>query len=258
MHLLVSIGSGLLVGGLLGALGAGGSTITVPILIYLLGENVSTAATTSLLIVGVTAASGAVSHWRSGTVRIATALALAGVASVGSVAGSLLRSKLHDQTFLLAFAGVLVIAALLIWRQPRAGQGVAHECILRPDPRSCAKLGAAGLGVGFITGLFGVGGGFAIVAVLLAVLSFPAREAIGTSLVVVALASAMGFVASLKHGSIDWATAAPFAFFGIAGANLGRRLGTRLNENTLRRGFALTLVALAGLIVIQNLPLRLS
>jgi len=87
-ELIVSAGSGVVVGGLLGALGAGGSTVTVPILVYLLGEDVATAATTSLLIVGLTAATGAVSHWRAGTVRIATALALSAVASGGSVAGA--------------------------------------------------------------------------------------------------------------------------------------------------------------------------
>ncbi len=163
--------------------------MTIPILVYLLGEDVGTAATTSLLVVGLTAATGAVAHWRAGTVRVATALALSAVASGGSVAGSFLRARVGGREFLLAFAGVLVIAAVLIWRPPGARVAAARECVLRPDLRSCAKLGAAGVVVGFLTGFFGVGGGFAIVAVLLVVLSFPTREAIGTSLVVVALAS---------------------------------------------------------------------
>ena len=80
--------SGLLVGGLLGALGAGGSTVTVPILVYVLGEGVGTAAVTSLLIVGVTAASGGLAHVRSGTVRLPTAAALSVASAAGSWPGS--------------------------------------------------------------------------------------------------------------------------------------------------------------------------
>jgi len=139
-----------------------------------------------------------------------------------------------------------VIAAVLIWRPPAARAGGARECVLRPDLRSCAKLGAAGVVVGFLTGFFGVGGGFAIVAMLLVVLSFPPREAIGTSLVVVALASAMALAASIGHGRVDWAVAIPFAAAGAVGANLGRRVASRFDERLLRRAFALGLVALSA------------
>jgi len=213
---------------------------------------VNTAATTSLLIVGVTAASGAVSYWRAGSVRLATALALSGVASGGSVAGSILRARIGGRGFLLAFAMLLVVAAALIWRPPRGSDGAVQECVLHPNARSCAKLGAAGLVVGFLTGLFGVGGGFAIVAVLLVVLSFGAREAIGTSLVVVALASAMALAASLGRGHVEWAVALPFAAAGVAGASLGRRIGSKLDERVLRRGFALALLALSAFLVARN------
>ena len=226
--------------------------VTVPILVYLLGEDVGTAAVTSLLVVGLTAATGAVSHWRAGTVRIATALALSAVASGGSVAGSFLRARVGAREFLFAFAGVLVIGAVLIWRPPGARAAAVRECVLRPDIRSCAKLGAAGVVVGFLTGFFGVGGGFAIVAVLLVVLSFPAREAIGTSLVVVALASAMALAASIGHGRIDWAVALPFATAGAVGATLGRRVAARLDDRLLRRAFALGLVVLSAVIAWNN------
>jgi uncharacterized membrane protein YfcA len=252
--LIVIAASGITVGGLLGALGAGGSVVTVPILIYLLGEDAATAATTSLLVVGATAASGAISHWRTGTVRLATALALSAVASGGSVAGSLLRASVGGREFLLAFAGLLVVAAALVWRPPGARDGAQpRECVLRPDVRECAKLGAAGLAIGFLTGFFGVGGGFAIVAVLLVVLSFPAREAIGTSLVVVALASAMALVASLGQGTIAWRVVIPFAVTGAIGASLGRRIASRLDERVTRRAFAVGLIGLSVFIALKNI-----
>ncbi|ABS24977.1 sulfite exporter TauE/SafE family protein [Anaeromyxobacter sp. Fw109-5] len=254
MHLLVLTASGLLVGGLLGALGAGGSVLTVPILVYVLGEDVSTAATTSLLVVGLAAASGAASHWRAGTVRLPTALALSGVASAGSIAGSLLRERLGGRGFLIAFAGLLLLAAALVWRPADRARGEPRECVLRPDVRSCAKLGAAGMGVGFLTGLFGVGGGFVIVTVLLLVLSFPPRQAVGTSLVVVALASAMALAASARGAPADWEVAIPFALAGVAGSGAGRRLAARLDEALLRRAFALVLVILSAFLFARNLP----
>jgi uncharacterized membrane protein YfcA len=254
MNLPLIAAAGLLVGTLLGALGAGGSVVTVPILVYVLGEDVATAATTSLLVVGFTAASGAVSHARAGTVRLPTALALSAVASLGSVAGSVLRARVDGRSFLLGFAGLLAVAAAAIWRPPRQSEGGARECVLRPDGPSCAKLGASGLVVGFLTGFFGVGGGFVIVAVLLAVLLFPAREAIGTSLVVVALASAMGLVASLRQAAIDWPVAIPFAVAGAVGASFGRRLTRRVDDRVLRRAFAVILVGLALFLAARNLP----
>ncbi len=253
-HVLVTAASGLLAGGLLGALGAGGSVVTVPILVYVLGEDVGTAAVTSLLVVGVTAASGALSHWRAGTVRLATALALSAVASVGSVAGSVLRARVGGREFLLAFAALLVAAAALVWSRPGVRGGAARECVLRPEARPCAQLAGAGLAIGLLTGFFGVGGGFAVVAVLLVVLSFPAREAIGTSLVVVALASAMALVASLGQASVDWTVAIPFALAGVVGASLGRRAGSALDERMLRRAFALGLLALAAFLVTRDPP----
>jgi uncharacterized membrane protein YfcA len=253
-HLVLIAGAGLIVGGLLGAVGAGGSVLTVPILVYVLAEDVGTAATTSLLVVGIAAASGAVSHWRAGTVRLATALGLSAVASAGSIVGSLLRERLGGRGFLLAFAGLLLMAAALVWRPPGGAHGEPRECVLHPDARSCAKLGAAGVAVGFLTGLFGVGGGFVIVAVLLLVLSFPPRQAVGTSLVVVALASAMALATSVRSARVDWGVAVPFALAAVGGASAGRRVALRLDEARLRRAFALVLVGLAAFLVARNLP----
>jgi hypothetical protein len=250
--LLLSLGAGVGVGALLGTLGAGGSVVTVPILVYLLGEDVSTAATTSLLIVGTTAASGAVAHLRAGTVRLRTGLALAALAAAGSAGGVALRALLPGRVFLLAFAGLLVLAAALLWRRPEAGAGTTRECVRDPDWRACGRLGATGLVVGLLTGLFGVGGGFVVVPALVVVLAFPPREAVGTSLVVVALASATGLAASAARAPVDWAVALPFAAGGIAGATAGRRLGGRLPEALLRRGLAIALVALAVFLVLRE------
>lgn len=244
---------GLVVGLLLGALGAGGSVVTVPILVYALGEDVQTAAATSLLIVATTAAVGATAHFRAGTVRIRTALALSAVAAAGSTAGSLLRAQVSGRAYLLAFAALLALVAVLLWRAPRSAGGAARECILQPGLRDCGRLGLAGLVVGLLTGFFGVGGGFVIVPALVLVLAFPAREAVGTSLVVVALASLLALVPSLRHASIAWATALPFAGGGALGALAGSRIAHALPERTVRRTFSGALIVLAGFVLVQNL-----
>jgi hypothetical protein len=118
-----------------------------------LGEGVGTAAVTSLLIVAVTAASGAIAHGRAGTVTFRTALALSAGSAAGSWPGSLLRAEIGGRTYLLAFALLLALASILVWRRPTAARGRgARECVIEPDLRSCAKLGAAGLTLGFLTG----------------------------------------------------------------------------------------------------------
>jgi uncharacterized membrane protein YfcA len=243
---LVAIAAGLLVGALLGALGAGGSVLTLPVLVFGLGQQVPTAAVTSLLVVGATAAAGVVGHARAGTVRFPTALALSAASAVGSLPGSWLRTRLPPGPFLLAFAALMLVGALVLWRwEVPAERGATRECVLQPDLLGCAKLGAAGIGVGALTGFFGVGGGFVIVPVLLVVLGFRVREAIGTSLVVVAAASGLALAFSSRAAHVDWAVALPFAAAGIAGSFAGRRAGARLPERLLRRGFAVVLALLA-------------
>ncbi len=243
---------GLLVGLLLGALGAGGSVVTVPILVYALHEGVQTATATSLLIVATTAAAGAASHFRAGTVRLRTAVALSAVAALGSAAGAALRGMTSARGFLLAFAALLVVVAALLWRGPRPSAGPMRECVLRPGFRDCSRLGIAGVAVGLLTGFFGVGGGFVIMPALVLILCFPARDAIGTSLVVVSLASLLALVPSLQHGSVEWATALPFAAGGVGGALLGARISRVLPEALTRRAFALALTILAVFIASRN------
>jgi uncharacterized protein len=254
MSIVVIIAFGLLVGFLLGALGAGGSVVAVPILVYALEEDVQTAAVTSLLIVAATAAVGAASHFRAGTVRLRTALALSAVAAASSLAGSALRALVSGRAFLLAFAGLLALVAALLWRAPRGTSGAARECVLHPGLRDCGRLGMAGIAVGFLTGFFGVGGGFVIVPTLVLVLAFPARDAVGTSLVVVSLASLLALVPALGHGSIEWTTALPFAGGGALGALLGSRVSRKLPELVVRRAFALALLALATFVLSRNIP----
>ncbi len=280
MILALTAGLGLLIGLSLGALGGGGSILTVPALVYVIGQDAKAATTSSLFIVGLGALVGALGHHRSGRVRWGTGLAFGAAGIAAGFAGTALNRHVQPDVLLLAFAGLILVAAAGMFAKNRAAArraepsaalvaagGDARNAVppgptATPDRESAprrspgrgrvAKVLAAGLAVGFLTGFFGVGGGFVIVPTLVLVLAFPAREAVGTSLVVVSLASLLALVPSLRHGRVEWATALPFAAGGALGALLGSRISRRLPEVVVRRAFALALVALAAFVLSRN------
>lgn len=249
---------GFLIGVSLGALGGGGSIVAVPVLVFVAGQTPGQATTTSLLVVGVAAVVGAVGHWRHGRVRVGPGVLFGLLGIAGSLAGSALNRRLDGDVLLLAFAGLILIAA---WRiiagcpsctrvgemhalrdTHSFGSGVAVR--VRPDIDQILKLVAAGSFVGFLTGLFGVGGGFVIVPALALVLRYPMPQAIGTSLVVIAVNTAMAFAARLG-GSIDWGTTLLFTIAATAGVAAGTRVADRIEPQTMQHAFAALLVALA-------------
>lgn len=249
---------GVLVGVVVGALGGGGSILVVPVLVFIVGQDVVDATSTSLVVVGVASAVGAYGHWRSGRVRLATGLVFGVVGIPGSVAGSLVNRGVDDDVLLLAFAGLVLVAA---WRIAvgcpsctRGGEAaalaVADESSLRTvvrtlTPARLAKLAVAGTVVGFLSGLFGVGGGFLIVPTLALALDFPMRQAVGTSLLVIVVNTAAAFVARLGTGTIDWGTTLLFTAAATAGVGVGKRVADRVDAETMQRGFAALLVLVA-------------
>lgn len=256
MRALVASPLGFLVGVALGALGGGGSILAVPVLVFVVGLSPSSATSTSLVVVGVASLVGAYEHWRSGHVRVATGLVFGLVGIGGSIAGSTLNRGLDGDVLLLAFAGLTLVAA---WRilagcpsctkvdGGAAGAGSAVRTRSRPltlTPARAAKIALAGTVVGFLTGLFGVGGGFIIVPVLALALEFPMASAVGTSLLVIAVNSAAALAPRLA-GGIEWGTTAIFVVAATAGVMAGKRIGDRLDPKTVQRWFAALLVGVA-------------
>lgn len=250
---------GFLIGMSLGALGGGGSILAVPVLVFVVGQAPGPATTTSLLVVGSAALLGAHEHWKEGRVRVRQGLAFGAVGVAGSIGGSALNRRLDGDVLLVAFAGLILVAA---WRIvagcpscTRGGEAAAlHEGgtssgRVRDDVTWSAsrifKLVAAGSAVGFLTGLFGVGGGFVIVPALALVLGFSMPEAVGTSLLVIALNAAVALGSRLGAGSIDWWTTVLFAATAMAGVGTGKRIADRIEPVTMQRSFAALLVALA-------------
>jgi uncharacterized membrane protein YfcA len=259
---LVASPLGFLVGLSMGALGGGGSILAVPILVYAAGQGARAATTTSLIVVGLAALAAMVHHWRAGRVRAGVGLrfGLAGIAA--SVGGSALNRRLDPDVLLLAFAGLTVVAA---WRMltgcpscTRAGESdaavsadgrsasVAVVPGLHIDANTFAPLVAAGSAVGFLTGLFGVGGGFLIVPALTLLLGIAVPEAIGTSLLIIAINAAVALVARLGTATVEWRITVLFTIAALSGAITGSRAADRLPARTLLRCFAALLLAVAA------------
>ena len=261
---------GFLIGVSLGALGGGGSVLAVPVLVFVAGQSPSVATSTSLMVVGVAALIGAFGHWRNGRVRVVPGLVFGAIGTAGSVAGSALNRHLDGDVLLLAFSALMLVAA---WRIvagcPTCTRSGEASVLQRGDdsdagasssphravavlvatthltPRGLATLAAVGTSVGFLSGLFGVGGGFVIVPALALVLKFPMPIAVGTSLLVIAVNCAVGLAARAGAGAIDWPTTLAFTAAAVAGVGLGKRVADRIDARTMQHGFALLLVAVA-------------
>ncbi|WP_370413927.1 sulfite exporter TauE/SafE family protein [Streptomyces fradiae] len=249
---LTALAAGAVVGLALGALGGGGSVLAVPALIYLLGFSPGAAATASLVIVLGTAATALYGHARDGQVRWRTGALFAAAGLVPAALGGLLSARLPDWLLTLGFAGVAGIAAVRMVRRapaPASGSASAGESGVR---RSGPAVAGAGAGLGAVTGVLGVGGGFLTVPALVQVVGLRMRPAVGTSLLVVAVNALVALLAR-AGGSVpvDWAVVAPFTGAAVLAAWDGRRLASRIPADTLRRVFGAVLLVVAALMLLD-------
>lgn len=262
--LAAALGLGLLVGVVIGALGGGGSVLTVPLLVFALGLTAQEATTGSLVIVGLTAAVASISHARSGGTRWATGLLLAAAGVPAAVLGTRLNARVDQGVLLLAFAALMLVSAAgMVLRsahehdaahQPARANGSpagTHSGTTTTAVRSAGtirttsavgRLVAAGLVLGFLAGFLGVGGGFLAVPVLVLALDLPMPAAVGTSLLVIAVNSGVSLAARIGAGHVAWSVVAPFTAAAIVGSLLGKRVADRLPTTALTRAFAALLV----------------
>jgi hypothetical protein len=267
---LVAVLAGAVIGVTLGALGGGGSILTMPVLVYLFGEEPYAATTASLVVVGVTAAAGTLAHHRTGTVRLGPGMVFGVLGIAGSYVGSRAGASVHPQLLLLGFAGLMLAVAVVLLRRPDGdrdedrGDRTAAATQVPPGdvcrgtrvetptgaPWTLRIVGAATL-VGLLTGFFGVGGGFVVVPALVLVLGFAMPVAVGTSLLVIAVNAASALVVRLPWVELDWAVVAPFTAAAVAGSLAGTRAADRVHPDTLTRAFAV-LLALLGFYVAVN------
>lgn len=237
---------GLTTGLILSLVGGGGSILTVPALLFLLGMGIGPATTTSLVVVGANAAYGAWRQYRrfgSSVLRTDYGLALGLTGLVGTQAGNWLNRNLPASLTLLGFAALMVMVAIPMLKPPRLDTKQAEIGLLRENWQ---KIGLIGLGLGFLTGLFGVGGGFLIVPALVFGLGFPMRQATATSLLVIFINSLSALLGRWPFAGLDAGLLVALLLGGVIGTRLGGTLGLKLPDKVLRQIFA-WLVILVGL-----------
>ncbi|MEU9897062.1 sulfite exporter TauE/SafE family protein [Streptomyces phaeochromogenes] len=243
--LILALTAGAVIGLALGALGGGGSVLAVPALIYLLGFTPVAASTASLVIVTATSATALSGHARDGQVRWRTGVLFAAAGIGPALLGGAVAGRLPDAALTGAFAVVAAVAAVRMLRSRKSSDDAR--------PVRSARAVAAGGGLGAVTGVLGVGGGFLAVPALVGVLGLRMREAVGTSLLVITVNSLAALV--MRAGTadgLDWAVIAPFAGAAILGAWDGKRLAAKVSGPTLQRVFALVLLAVAALMLIDT------
>ena len=288
MTALGAILLGLVIGAVLGGLGGGGAILAVPALVYLLALPAQGATTGSLVIVGLSALTGAVPQARRGRVQWRLALTFGLLGLPATWVGSRLNHSVDEDVLLLGFSVLMIAAAGAMLadsgsragreedagtrdhdprpapetppqthpdREPRTGSTLVRTA--RParsglrSPISPVAITTAVL-VGLLTGFFGVGGGFVVVPALVVVLGLSMRQAVGTSLLVVALNSATSLLSRLGGPEVDWSVVLPFALAAMVAALLGKRLSDRLPPRGLALGFAVLLVLVAGYTAAQS------
>jgi uncharacterized membrane protein YfcA len=245
---LLAILLGTLIGLSLGMLGGGGSILTVPALVYILGQDPHAAVSASLVIVGLNAVTGAWFHLRAGHVRLKSALLFGGAGLLAAFAGARLSTLLPATVLLVLFALLMLVVATMMLR---AGTTKLTETKALPV---WWKVLLGGLGVGFLTGFLGVGGGFLIVPALVLLLGMDMRDAVGSSLVVIALNSAAGVLGHLGEPSVSWLLISLLLAGGVPGLVLGSRLAQRLPVARLRQGFAVLVLLLGATLLAVNIP----
>ena len=236
----------------LGLLGSGGSILTVPVLVYLIGQDEKVAIAGSLFIVGSIALVGSLQFLRAGLIQWRSVLVFGLPGMAGTWFGAYLAGWVAGITQLALFAIVMLIASWLMLRPPDLESADAAS-------RATWKIAVDGLIVGIITGLVGVGGGFLIVPALVLLGGLTMRQAVATSLVVIALKSFSGFykyldVLAQQGLELDWRTLLLVTGLGIAGSFAGSHFAKRVPQDKLKRGFGYFLIVMGVYILIRSVP----
>ncbi|ATL33099.1 sulfite exporter TauE/SafE family protein [Streptomyces formicae] len=243
--LILALIAGAVVGLALGALGGGGSVLAVPALIYLLGFTPAAATTASLIIVTATSLTALYAHARTGNVRWKSGALFAAAGLLPAAAAGAAASRLPQALLTAVFAAVAALAAVKMLRPARTDGDRTTK--VRP-----VKAAGTGAGLGALTGLLGVGGGFLAVPALVTVLAFEMQAAVGTSLLVI---SANSLAALATRGAadsgLDWAVIGPFTGAAILAAWDGKRLAAKVTGTRLQHTFAVVLLAVAAFMLID-------
>lgn len=248
MTLVATLAAAVVIGLLLGLLGGGGSILTLPVLVYLAGQQPKPAIAASLFVVAITSAVALIPHARAGRVQWRTGLVVGSAGLAGAYVGGRIAQYV-PAALLLAGFGVLIAAAAITMirscRRPlRATSGAGRLPVL-------LALGAV---VGLITGMVGAGGGFVIVPVLVLLAGMDMTSAVGTSLLIIAMQASAGLMGHSHQAGINWPLTLAVTTLAITGSLAGARLAGRIPSQLLRTGFGWFLTAMATLVLVEQAP----
>ena len=260
--LLMVLGA-VLIGITLGLLGSGGSVLTMPVLVYVLGHDKNIAVAETMAIVGLIALVAVIPNALHRTVNWRSVIFFGVPGMVGTFAGAWVGTHYFSGSAkLLVFASVMLLAAWMMFARKEDLQGAKNGPTGNARNRS-VRIAIEGAVVGIVTGIVGVGGGFLIVPALVILGGLSMRTAVGTSLAIVALKCAVGFSAYQyefwQSGlSVDFTTVFVFSIVGAGGSFVGQKIGKTLNQELLHKIFAVLLVLMSVLIIAKEVPGALS
>lgn len=236
----------ILIGISLGLIGGGGSILTIPVLVYLFGIQPLLATGYSLFIVGSTSLVGAIKNYHKGNVNIKTAVAFSTVSTITVlITRKFLLHIIPEHLFvingyiitksimtMLLFAVVMMIAAIkMILKDP------PEHCPVYAARLQPGKIIYSGIGIGLLTGLLGAGGGFLIIPALIFLFRLSVKQAIGTSLLIIAINNLLGFTGDIFHTTVNWSLLLSVTAVAVAGIFIGSKLGEKMHGEKLKRGF---------------------
>jgi uncharacterized protein len=240
----------LAIGIVLGMLGGGGAVLTVPMLVYALGVEPKTAIATSLFVVGTTSVVGMSVHARAGGVRWKLGAMFGLAAMAGAYGGGRLAHLIPGGVLLVLFGIVMIVSATAMLKQRETREATREG----PHDLQLGRVLGLGVAVGLASGLVGAGGGFLIVPALSLFGGLVIREAIGTSLFVIALQSFAGFAGHVTHVHLDWTLVLAITAASVVGSIAGASFGAKISPHTLRRGFAWLVIAMGLFLFAKQLP----
>ena len=249
----------LFIGISLGLIGGGGSILTVPVLVYLFGLTPGLAISYSLFVVGSTSLVGSFNSYRKGFVDFKTAL-LFGISSVITV--FIVRRfiipllpeqiKLGNYSLQFSILTMVLFAVLMLLASMKMITAKPIMEVADPKDKSIFILLIYGIGIGLITGFLGAGGGFLLIPALVLFLKLPMKKAIGTSLLIIALNSSVGFIANTGHYKIEWIFLLTISAIAIAGVLIGGLLSKKIQGNKLKKGFGWFVLIMGIYIIIKE------
>ena len=253
---ILAVGSGGLVGLILGLVGGGGSILAVPLLVYVVGvKSPHVAIGTSAIAVSMSALGNLFAHSRAGNVKWRCAFVFAAAGVIGALAGSMGGKALDGQKLLALFGAVMIVVGGLMLRKRKSGDNADVRLTAESAKELLPLLLGIGFAVGAFSGFFGIGGGFLIVPGLILATGMPLTSAIGTSLVAITAFGAATAASYAWSGLVDWPLASLFVLGGLAGGIVGVRAGQALAESkrTLNIVFASFVIVVGAYITVRGL-----